>query len=219
MPASTARPLAPASVPLTRTEDDATEVARIDPRPDDAVLVQRARAGDRWAEEALYRRHAAPVSRVALRLTGDREDALDVLQDTFVTALERLGDLRDPTALGPWLRQIAVRHAHRRLRRRRLRRALGILDPGADSACAEVPGRAASPEDAAELRRVARALARAAVPARICWILRHVEGLTLPEVAGACGVSESTAKRRVAAAQRAVDEHLRTAGSLGSEVP
>ena len=88
--------------------------------PSDAELVARILEGDRWAEEALYRRHAACLGNLAARLLRDRDAALDVVQDTFVEAFEGLERLRDPARVGGWLRQIAVHQVHRRLRRQKL---------------------------------------------------------------------------------------------------
>src|SRR5262249_5036468 len=69
----------------------------------DRELVHRAQQGDRWAEEAIYRRYVQFVGSIALRLLRARSDAEDVVQDTFAIALEQLGSLRDGEALRPWL--------------------------------------------------------------------------------------------------------------------
>ena len=60
----------------------------------DATLVERAIDGDRWAMEALYRRHVQRVTNAVTRVLGRSAEADDVVQDTFVVALDRLGDLR-----------------------------------------------------------------------------------------------------------------------------
>ena len=65
----------------------AVEAAPVD---DDAALVARALAGDRVAEAQLYRRHARVIANVAARLLGSRADAEDIVQETFVIALENL---------------------------------------------------------------------------------------------------------------------------------
>jgi hypothetical protein len=65
----------------------------IEPSESDAALVSRAKRGDRWAEEALYRRHARRVTRVVLRIMARAGETEDVVQDTFVVAFESLGDV------------------------------------------------------------------------------------------------------------------------------
>src|SRR5215471_13918475 len=99
----------------------------------DAELVQRATEGDAWAEEALYRRYAELVIGTAKRLLGNADEAMDVAQDSFLTAFEKLSTLRDASTFKTWLMQIAVRNVHRRFRRRRLLGWLG-LDQSDDSA-------------------------------------------------------------------------------------
>src|SRR5688500_18267779 len=68
----------------------------LDLAPPDEELVRRARGGDGWASEALYRRHVAGVMRLATLLLRRRADAEDAVQDAFVTALTKLDHLREP---------------------------------------------------------------------------------------------------------------------------
>jgi RNA polymerase sigma factor (sigma-70 family) len=76
----------------------------------DAELVQLARRGEVAALGALLERHRAALYARALSVLGDRSAAQDAVQDTFVVALGRLGELREPAAAGAWLRAI-VRNA------------------------------------------------------------------------------------------------------------
>lgn len=167
----------------------------------DAELVVRALERDRQAEEALFRRHAKDVADVAARLLQSRADAEDVVQETFVIALTRLDRLRDPARVRQWIVRIAVRQVYRRLRKRKLLRALG-LDRGTDDATlVAMAAPDLDPERRAELALLDVQLARIPPKERVPWILHHVEGATLPEVADACDCSLATAKRRIAAAQ------------------
>ncbi|HEY3354286.1 MAG TPA: RNA polymerase sigma factor [Polyangia bacterium] len=181
------------------------------PAPGDGELVARAVAGEAWARETLYHRHAGAVAGVLVRLLGAGADAEDALQDTFVTALHELARLRERDAVRPWLLRIAARQAHRRFRRRRLLRLLG-LDRGGDSALAALAAPATSPETRAELALLDRALAALPPGPRIAWSLRFVEGYDLEAVAAACGCSLATAKRRIAAAQAQVGRHVDLCG-------
>jgi RNA polymerase sigma-70 factor (ECF subfamily) len=174
----------------------------------DAELVTRARAGDRWSREMLYRRHAAPLLGLAARLLSNRGEAEDVVQDTFVTAFEQLATLREPAALRGWLAQIAVSFVRRRIRKRRMLRVIG-LDRGADDATLDaLAAPTALPDQRTELALMADVLGRLKTELRLAWMLRRVEGFELAEVAEACGCSLATAKRRIAAAEAAVQAHL-----------
>jgi RNA polymerase sigma-70 factor (ECF subfamily) len=177
---------------------------RIESPLSDEELVRRLVGGDRWAKEALYRRYVRIVWSTALRLCGSRADADDIAQDTFIEALRDVSALRDVEALRPWLLRIAVHQAQRRFRRRSLLRRLGFGSGDDEASLAALADPAASPELRAELSRVDRALADASVAERFTWILRHVEGNTLEEVAALSECSLATAKRRLQRVNAAV---------------
>ncbi len=133
---------------------------------------------------------------------------MDVMQDAFVAAFEQLSDLRDPSLFRPWLHRMTVHLVHRRFRRRRLLNLLGLgRDQGATS-LDELCGHDASAEARAELRWLDHKLSQAGDPERIAWMLRHIDGLSIEEVADACGCSLATAKRRIAAVDALVELHF-----------
>lgn len=182
--------------------------ARSAPADDDASLVLRARSGDGVAEAMIYRRHARMLAGLAARLTSSRADAEDIVQETFVTALPRLGELREPAALRAWLSRITVSLAQKRLRRRRLLRWLGLDRTEADLPLDAMAAPSCSPEQRAELTRIAAILADCPTPERVAWTLHRVEGETLDDTAAACGCSLATVKRRIAAVEHRLDKHL-----------
>lgn len=171
----------------------------------DTELVRRASAGNAWAEEAIYRRYAALVLGTARRLLADSVEAQDVAQETFVAAFAAWPQLREPARLKQWLLQIAISKVHRRFRRRKLLRALGFADSVDDATLDKLARPDCTPELRAELLLVSRALDRVSTSERIAWMLRHVEGLSLEEVAQECDCSLATAKRRISSAQQRVD--------------
>lgn len=172
-------------------------------------LVERIGRGDRWAEEAFYRRHVALVQSTVRRLLGRTAEAEDVVQDAFVTAFEIWDQLREPEHARNWLLTIAVRKVHRRFRRRRLSRLLG-LDQTTDDATLEALARPdLGGEARAELALLDRVLRTVPPEARIAWMLRHVEGSSLEEVAVLCECSLATIKRRISVADAKVSEHVR----------
>jgi RNA polymerase sigma-70 factor (ECF subfamily) len=147
--------------------------------------------------EAVFRRYSGYVASVALRLLGRDAEVDDVVQEVFVVAMRGLRNLREPMAIKGWLATVAVRVARRKLRRRRFRSFLG-LEAESDYANVVV---AASQEKALLITRAYRILDELPVNEKIAWMLRHVEGEALEEVAKICGCSLATAKRRIAAAQ------------------
>jgi len=173
----------------------------------DAELVQRATEGDAWAEEALYRRYAELVIGTAKRLLGNADEAMDVAQDSFLTAFEKLSTLRDASTFKTWLMQIAVRNVHRRFRRRRLLRWLG-LEESDERALEELASKDAPLEVRADLAHLGLVLSGLPPALRLPWMLRHVEGHELTEVAALCNCSLATAKRRLVAAESRVARRL-----------
>jgi RNA polymerase sigma-70 factor (ECF subfamily) len=153
--------------------------------------------------DAVFRRYAPYVAAVAHRLLGRDSEVDDTVQEVFLVAVRGLSRVRDPASVKGWLARIAVRAARRRLRLRRLRGLFGVHDPLAYDSVAD---RQASPEERALLGRVYRVLDAVPTDQRIAWTLRHIEGERLEAVAELCGCSLATAKRRIAAASRILEE-------------
>ncbi len=175
------------------------------PDIDDATLVARARDGDRGAEEAVYYRHVHYIAGMVARLLGSREEAEDVVQDTFAIALDELSSLRQPEALRSWLAQIAVSQVRRKMRRSRLLARLGLFPTFDHVDLESLAVVDSSAEARAELAAIGRMLAGVPTDDRLAWMLRHIEGEALDDVARLCRCSLATAKRRIARAA----EHLR----------
>lgn len=176
----------------------------------DGELVITALGGETWALEALFRRHHRAVLGTVIRLLRRREEAEDLVQETFTVALTELARLRDPQAFEAWLLQIAVRRIYRRLRKQKLLRFLG-LDHGTDDATlALLAHEGATQETSAELALLDRVLEKMPAEERVAWMLRHVEGESVDRVATILRCSRATAKRRIKAAQDRIAAHART---------
>ncbi|HSU39705.1 MAG TPA: sigma-70 family RNA polymerase sigma factor [Polyangiaceae bacterium] len=159
-----------------------------------------ARAGELWAQEALFQRYARQVLALAQRVLAGRDDADDLAQDAFVYAFTRLDTLHNPQAFQAWLRSIVVRTASKRLRRQRLLTRLGLrrsepIEPDSVIA-ADAP-----PDIAAELRAVYGLIERLPAEERVALVLRRVEGMELSEIAEEMKLSLATVKRRLSAAE------------------
>jgi len=168
--------------------------------PTDAALVVAARAGEGWAQEALYQRYARMVIGLSQRILAGRDDADDLAQDAFVFAFTRLDTLQNPQAFQAWLRSIVARTASKRLRRQRLLVRLGIrrnepIEPDT------VVSPEAPADVASEVRSVYGLLDRLPAEERVALVLRRVEGLELAEIAEQMKLSLATVKRRIAAAE------------------
>ncbi|MEV7029021.1 sigma-70 family RNA polymerase sigma factor [Streptomyces sp. NPDC093272] len=179
----------------------------LDP-PADEELTRRAQSGETAALGLLLARHQAPMRAVALSLLGHGPDAEDAVQDAVVTALRRIGDVRDPAAVGPWLRAI-VRNASR------MRLRDGRETPGLDGL--DRPGpRAGEPSDPERVvdRHAQRdwiwdAMAELPQRLRLVLMLRHFSGITsYQEIADACGIPVGTVRSRLSQARGKLAEVL-----------
>jgi len=187
-----------ARAPEWEVDADA-DVAEDDGPALDGARVTLALRGDRGALEGLFRSHLRRVHRRVCRLMGPHPEVDDIVQDCFLTAFESLAKLSEPRAFSGWLMRIATFKVHRRLRRARMLRRLGFV-PASDALAASHAAISPllSPAQSAEARAVYALLDRQPADARVAFLLRHLEGLTVPEVARQTGLSERTVKRKVA---------------------
>ena len=168
--------------------------------PTDAALVVAARAGEAWAQEALFQRHARLAFGLAHRFLPRELDVDDLVQDSFLYAFQHLDGLENPQAFSAWLGSIVVRTAGKRLRRQRLLTRLGFAR-FAPVDVESVVARNAPPDVVAELRALYAVIDRFPADERVALILRRVEGFEIPQIAVYMKISESTVKRKLRAAE------------------
>jgi RNA polymerase sigma-70 factor (ECF subfamily) len=170
-------------------------------------LLARARAGEGAAFEQIYRWFERPVFTLAVRIAGDREEATEVLQETMLKVLTRIGDFRghrdgSGTPFWGWLRQIAVNEALMRLRsRRRHEHADSDDEHLADD-------RIPPPPAAADAAALGRALAQLPEATRSVLWLYHAEGYTHEEIAALMQRSISFSKSQLARGSRRLRQLL-----------
>ena len=186
----------------------------------EADLLARVVAGDRQAFDLIMRSQEDRVFSVCLRILGDRDNALDATQETFLTVFRKVGQFQGNSALSTWIYRIAVNTCYDQIRKAGRRPAeplddyLEPVDPSAEEAVASAGLR---PE-------IERALARLPADFRAAIVLSDIEGLslpetaeyplvaynlaTLPETAEALGIPVGTVKSRVFRARRMLAEHL-----------
>jgi RNA polymerase sigma-70 factor (ECF subfamily) len=178
----------------------------------DAEAVARVRAGDAEAFRLLMERHAGPVHRLAMRMTGNAQDAEDVVQETFLRAYRNLSRFEARSQFGSWLFRIAANCAYDALRARARREgrieASGDEGPAFERIAADDPGPDRLLAGAEVRRRVQAAMARMSALERSAFTLRHLEGLPTAEIAGVLGLQGEAAKQSVFRAVRKLREAL-----------
>lgn len=159
----------------------------------DAELVSSYLAGDRSALGSIYDRYGQSLFDTATAMTNNRDDASDMVQDVFVLAAERLGQLRDPARLKPWLFAILRNEVYRRSRRRSRQAITDFSAPEHDAMLPSTPSSSDAVDDAlegAELAELVRAAA-SGLDARDQLVLELSvrQGLSGDDLADALGVS------------------------------
>lgn len=177
---------------------------RPQPFPSDAELLASARAGDRASLGALLERHRARLLAVALSFLGNRPEAQDAVHDAFLTALFRLGEVRDAAAVGRWLAAIVRSRCLMELRRRRTHAA--AVPPGEAE---RVAAAQAAVERHALRDWLWTALGGLSEPLRIAVMLRYFGSYgSYQELAAILGVPVGTVRSRLAEAKHRLGELL-----------
>ena len=194
-------------------------------KPSDAELVARAKLGDLAAFEALTSRYEQRVYSLAMRMLRQEQDAEDVTQQTFLSALENLNGFRGEASFSTWLLRIAAHAALKVIRKRKgldtvsLEEATESQDEnGAIPHPEYIADWRQSPEELVQRNETRRlldgALAQLDEKHRLVFLLRDVEGLSIKETAEALGLSEANVKVRLLRARLQLREQLtRTLGN------
>ena len=178
---------------------------------DDGALAGRAAAGDEPAVGQLMRRHKAPLFRLLRRLAGNDEDALDLVQESFVAAWRSLGSYDPARPFEAWLRRIAINKARDRGRRNAVRRFVAALLPGlGDTGVIADPS--PSPETVASDKQALRRLDAAitALPASLKepLVLTAIDGMSQFAAGELLGISEKAVETRVRRARAALRDTI-----------
>jgi RNA polymerase sigma-70 factor (ECF subfamily) len=182
----------------------------VDGPASDSDLVMAAHGGEPGALGLLLERHRAGMRAVAISLLGWGPEAEDAVQDAMLVALRRIGELRDPSAAGSWLRAVTRNQCRVRLRRHGREASTSDLDA--------VPGPEGGPEQVIEehaLRDwVWSALERLTEPLQMVVLLRYfTEVRSYEQIAAACEIPIGTVRSRLHEARRQLTGRLSSEAS------
>src|SRR5918911_3767734 len=182
---------------------------------DEAVLVAQSREGDMRAFGELVRRYEGKIFRLAQHITQNREDAEDVLQETFLKAYEHLDQFKGDSKFYTWIVRIAVNQALMKLRRRKTDKSVSLdeqIDTGEDTLVREIAAWGEDPEQRFSREELGEILDNAIQslepPYRSVFVLRDIEDLSTEETADALGLSVPAVKSRLLRARLQLRERL-----------
>jgi RNA polymerase sigma-70 factor (ECF subfamily) len=167
-----------------------------------AAVLARARQGDSDAFRALVETHSRSAFRLAFRMTGNEQDAEDVVQESFLRAYRQLGRFESRANFGTWLYRIVSNCSVDLMRSKQARhdqvRGDSLDQEGAmELPAADQPGPERIAESADIDRRVQHALQELSPLERAAFTLRHYEGRSIDEISATLGLGTSAAKHSV----------------------
>ena len=182
---------------------------------DETALVAQARQGDTVAFNELTERYQRNIFRLAQNITQNREDAEDVLQETFLKAYEHLPEFEGASKFYTWIVRIAVNEALMKLRKRKWDKTVWLDEPvstGEDSVAREIAVWEDNPEQRyskEELHDILDKAVNGLAPAyRTVFVLRDMEGLSTEETAQALDLSIPAVKSRLLRARLQLRDKL-----------
>jgi RNA polymerase sigma-70 factor (ECF subfamily) len=188
---------------MTESIEEADVTDQVEPRAAsvlaDEAIVKQVLEGDIASFELIMRRYNQRLFRIARSIVGEEGEAEDVLQDTYISAFQNLGQFAGRARFSTWLTRIAV---HSALARRARRNRMQSIDFSDAENMRMVPlNRGTSPEQQASAKELGRVLTRAvdALPEdlRLVFALRMIEGLDTSESANCLQLTEANVKVRL----------------------
>ncbi|MFQ5680055.1 MAG: RNA polymerase sigma factor [Gemmatimonadota bacterium] len=173
---------------------------------DDDQAVEQARRGDEAAWRYLYERHVDLVFHLALRAVGDRDGALDVVQEAFVRAARGLDGFREEASFRSWIARIAINESRTWLRRRARRREISLERVPGRAGGEELPDAVLARQDLA--RRALEFVRTLPEQQRDVILLRTSEGYSYREIAEMLGTTEGSARVSYHHGMAKLREHL-----------
>ncbi len=182
---------------------------------DEAAVVAQARLGNANAFNELLRRYERKIFRLAMHITQNREDAEDVLQESFLKAYEHLDQFQGQSKFYTWIVRIAVNQALMKLRKRKSDRSVSLddtVDTGEDTIVREIAAWDENPEQKYSREELSQILTSAvdglAPIYRAVFVLRDIDGLSTEEAAEALDLSVPAVKSRLLRARLQLREKL-----------
>lgn len=172
--------------------------------PSDEDLLRSFVAGDESSFAELMGRHEDRIFALAFRMTGDRSDALDATQDTFVTAFRQAAQFRFDSAFGTWLYRVGINSCHDLLRKRKRWTLRSEEDEDQE------PDQAGTPFDESVALRLdlTRALAELPSEYREAVVMHDIGGVPYEEIARITDARIGTVKSRISRGRRRLAELL-----------
>ena len=172
-------------------------------------LVVECRNGSRKAHNDLYKLYSRAMYNIAMRILNNEDEAADVLQEAFIDAFGRIGDFRQETTFGLWMKQIVINKSISQIRKRKME-LVSIDDTDVETIPdIEIPDHE---EMELQVRQVRAAIQQLPGGYRVVLTLYLLEGYDHEEISHILRISVNTSRTQFMRARRKLAEILRTRG-------
>lgn len=183
---------------------------------DDAAIVQQVLSGDVDAFRSLVERHSRRVFAMAYRMTGNQNDADDIVQDAFTKAYRQLDRFESRAHFGTWLYRIAANCAFDHLRSRKVRDEVDQpLDERGTSVLDVIPAGGQGPEAGIQGREIREhitlALDQLSAAERAAFVMRHFDDMSIREIGAALKLKDNATKNTIFRAVQKLRKALKPA--------
>jgi RNA polymerase sigma-70 factor (ECF subfamily) len=188
--------------------------------PEELALIDRVRSGETDAFEALVLDNQKKVYNLALKMTGNEEDALDISQEAFIKAYTGLKSFRGESRFSVWLYRLTYNLSIDLIRKNQRTQvsSLTYIDDSGDYADFEIPDLSCEPESALEKREVKEAISKGIdeLPEkhREILLMREMTGMSYEDIAVTLSLSEGTVKSRLSRARAGLAQLLNKYGTF-----
>jgi RNA polymerase sigma-70 factor, ECF subfamily len=169
----------------------------------DTDLIERCRQGEAKAQFMLYKQYSRAMYNIAIRFTNNKMDAEDILQDSFITAFEKLPGLQNITSFPGWLKRIVINRCIDLVRKNR------IIFDDLDDDLTETSDDGDEPDFMIDPAIVHNSVRNLPAGGRTVLVLHALEGYRHREIAAMLGVSESTCRTQYKRALELLNRDLK----------
>jgi len=188
---------------------------------EESKIIQQVVGGDRNAFEALILANQKNVYNLALKMTKNEEDALDISQEAFLKAFRQIGSFRAESRFSVWLYRLTYNLCIDFLRKKPRSKVISLTfddESGIDAADLEIPDLRNLPEDTVirdETRRtIAASIDELGEKQREIIVMREISGMSYDEISETLGVNIGTIKSRLARARCSLADILKDKGTF-----
>jgi len=173
-------------------------------------IIELSKIGNQKAQYQLYRLYSKAMFNICLRMLNNREEAEDILQDSFCDAFMKLGSFRYDSSFGAWLKRIVINKCINWIQKKKIKL---IFPDEMEEPVTKIEPEVDYEEISLDVMRIHRAIGQLPDGYRVIFSLYALEGYDHSEISEITGISESTSKSQYLRAKERIKEILKSNGN------